>query len=128
MTFLDLYSQVTARVIQEGRNDDLERELASLKLLFEQESAAAEAEMDAEENEHLQKITKTLSDDHTQGLKEKQRDILKAIKDQCPEAEQVAMQRLMDNHRRDLESLEQELSLERDRQMSDIQVSLSERL
>lgn len=110
-------------MIQEGRNDELERELESLKRLFEQEKAAAEAEMDAEENEHLQKMTKTLSEEHTQGLKEKQRDILKAIKDQCPEAEQIAMNRLMDQHRRDLESLEQELSLERERQLSDIQVS-----
>ena len=109
-------------MIQEGRNDELERELESLKRLFEQERAGAEAEIDAEENEHLQKITKTLSDEHTQGLKEKQRDILKAIKDQCPEAEHVAMNRLMDQHRRDVESLEQELSLERDRQLSDIQV------
>ena len=111
-------------MIQDGRNDELERELESLKRLFEQEMAGAEAEMDAEENEHLQKITKTLSDEHTQGLKAKQRDIMKSIADQCPEAEQVAMQRLMDQHRRDVESLDQELALERDRQISDIQVCL----
>ena len=111
-------------MIQDGRNDELERELESLKRLCEQEMAGAEAEMDAEENEHLQKITKTLSDEHTQGLKAKQRDIMKRIADQCPEAEQVAMQRLMDQHRRDVESLDQELALERDRQISDIQVCL----
>lgn len=45
--------------------------------MFDQEMAAAEAEMDAEENEHVLKLSKHLSDDHTTGLKEKQRSLLK---------------------------------------------------
>lgn len=45
--------------------------------MFDQEMAAAEAEMDAEENEHALKLSKHLSDEHTTGLKEKQRGLLK---------------------------------------------------
>ena len=76
-------------MIQEGRNDELERELAALKRLFDQELSAAEAEMDAVENEHVAKMTKTLSDEHTSSLKEKQRQLLKQATEGCPASEQV---------------------------------------
>lgn len=87
--------------------------------------AAAEAEMDAEENEHILKLSKNLSDEHTTGLKEKQRALLKLVGDGCPATEQVALQRLMDQFRKDQESMEQDLSLEKERQLSDLRVSVN---
>lgn len=113
---------MTAKLIEEGHTDDLERELAALQRMFEQEMAAAEAEMDAEENEHMLKLRKNLSDEHTTGLKEKQRNLLKLAGDNCPASEQVALQRLMDQFRKDQESMDQELSLEKERQLSDLRV------
>lgn len=118
---------MTTKMIQEGRNDELERELAALKRLFEQEMAAAEAEMDAVENEHSAKMTKTLSDEHTSSLKEKQRHLLKQATDSCPASEKVAMQRLLDQHRKDLEGLQQDLGLERERQLGDLKAKLESR-
>ena len=97
--------------------------MAALQRMFDQEMSAAQAEMDAEENEHVLKLSKTLSDDHTIGLKEKQRALLKLIGDGCPATEQVALQRLMDQFRKDQESMDQELSLEKERQLSDLRVS-----
>ena len=114
--------QISDKIIEEGRTDELERELEALKLLFDLEKAAAEAEMDAEENEHVHKLTKTINEDHTSALKEKQREMMKDIRDGCPASEQVALQRLMDQHRKDMEGVEQELNLERDRQLGDLQV------
>lgn len=113
---------MTAKLIQEGRNEDLEKQLEILKQLFEQEMAAAEAEMDAEENEHKHKLTKNLNEEHMSKLREQQRQILKIATDSCPQSEQIALQRLMDDYRKDQESLSQELSLEKQRLRNDLQV------
>lgn len=48
---------------------------------------------------------------------------LKLVGDGCPASEQVAMQRLMDQYRKEQEGLEQDLSLEKERQLSDLRVS-----
>jgi len=113
---------MSARLIESGHVEDLERELAALQRLFDQERAAAEADMDAEESEHVSKIAKTLSGEHTDGLRDKQRDLLKIASDACPASEQVALQRLMDQHRKDIEGIEAGINLEKDRQMADLRV------
>jgi C1A family cysteine protease len=109
-------------LIQDGHNDELEKELEILKQLFEQQMSAAEAEMDAEENEHKHKLTKNLNDEHTAGLRETQRQIMKVASDNCPASEQVALQRLMDEYRKEQEGLSQELNLEKQRLRNDLQV------
>jgi hypothetical protein len=48
--------------------------------------------------------------------------------ERCPATEQVAMQRLLEQHRQDLDGLEQEMALEKSRQMSDVQVGAINRL
>jgi len=85
---------------------------------------AAETEMEAEEKEHVQRINKNLEEEHTEGLKQKHRDILKQISDQCPQAQQMALQHIMEDYRQDMDAVDQELSLERQRQLSDVQVLL----
>jgi len=115
---------MSARLIESGHVEDLERELAALQRLFDQERAAAEADMDAEESEHVSKIAKTLSGEHTDGLRDKQRELLKIASDACPASEQVALQRLIDQHRKDIEGIEAGINLEKDRQMADLRVGL----
>ncbi|WAR00886.1 hypothetical protein MAR_025258, partial [Mya arenaria] len=120
-------NEMSARLIEDGHHDNLEREMAALQRLFDQEMAAAEAEMDAEEAEHINKLSKTVSDEHTTGLREKQRDLLKGVSDGCPASEQVALQRLMDTYRKDVNSMEQNLALEKDRQLEDLRAKLQAR-
>lgn len=66
-------------MIESGNTDDLERELEYLKKLHQQEMEAAEADMNAEENEHLKTISKSIDDEHTGALKQKHRDVLKNV-------------------------------------------------
>ncbi|KAH3741464.1 hypothetical protein DPMN_048189, partial [Dreissena polymorpha] len=120
-------NEMSTRLIEEGHTEDLERELAALQRLFDQQMAAAEAEMDAEQNEHINKLTKTLSNEHTTGLREKQRALLKLASDNCPPSEQVSMQRLMDQYRKEQEGIEQGISLEKDRQLEDLRAKLQAR-
>lgn len=49
------------------------------------------------------------------------------IADQCPEQQKTAMQRLLDNHHHDSETLEQELSVQRSRHLADLQAKLAAR-
>jgi hypothetical protein len=44
-------------MIESGNTDELERELEYLKKLHHQEMQAAEADLDADENEHLRTIS-----------------------------------------------------------------------
>lgn len=76
---LSILIQLSSKMIEGGNTEDLERELEYLKRLHQQELEALEAEMNAEENEHSQRITKTIDDDHTSNAKQKHRDILKEV-------------------------------------------------
>lgn len=40
----------------------------------------------------------------------------------CPQSKQMALQHVMDDYRQNMQTLDQELSLERQRQISDTQV------
>ena len=66
-------------MIESGNTDDLERELEYLKKLHKQEMEAAEAEINAEENEHLRTISKAVDDEHNSTIKQKHRDVLKNV-------------------------------------------------
>lgn len=73
------YFQLSARLIESGNTDGLEQELEYLKKLHQQELEAAEAELNAEENEHLKTISKNVDDEHTGALKQKHRDVVKNV-------------------------------------------------
>ena len=70
---------MSSKLIQDGETDDLERELEYLKSLHKQEMDAAEASLDAEENKHIQRLSNKIDEDHTAGVKQKHRDLMKEV-------------------------------------------------
>lgn len=49
------------------------------------------------------------------------------IAEQCPEQQQTAMQRLLDNYHHDTETLDQELAVQRSRHLADLEAKLAAR-
>lgn len=49
------------------------------------------------------------------------------IAEQCPEQQQTAMQRLLDNYHHDTEALDQELAVQRSRHLADLEAKLAAR-
>ena len=71
--------QLSAKLIESGNNEDIDAELSHLKELHRQQMEASEMEMDAEEREHEHRISKNLEDEHTLGIKQANRDIMKKV-------------------------------------------------
>jgi len=74
-----MFLQLSSKMIESGNTDELERELEYLKKLHQQEMQAAEADLDADENEHLRTISKSVDDEHTGAVKQNHRDVLKNV-------------------------------------------------
>lgn len=77
LTFFPL--QLSTKVIQGGNPEQLDRLKKSLDEQHRQEREAAEAELDAQENEQIRQATLAIDEDHTVSLKDIHRDILKQV-------------------------------------------------
>ena len=68
--------QLSTKLIQEGHHEDLDWVMKAKEEEHRRHLGAVEAEMDAEEAEHAQKIADTANDDLLHEIKETHKDIL----------------------------------------------------
>ncbi|RUS80922.1 hypothetical protein EGW08_011303, partial [Elysia chlorotica] len=121
-------AELSASLSQEGRgHEDKERMLRGLDLQHMREREALEAQLDAEENELGRQTVKALDGDHTTLLKDEHQKIKDELMSLCPQDNRLAAQRILDKHRRDLESAEQDIESQRSRHMADVQARLAAR-
>ena len=70
---------MSAKLIQGGHTDDLERMKVALDQKHQHETEAVEAEMDVLENEQIRQVTEGLDNEYTAQLKDNHRNMLKIV-------------------------------------------------
>ena len=72
--------QVTTRLLQEGRHQELDSVKSRLDALHKAETEAAEAEVGAEQAEHLARLTDSMQEEYTDQLTVAYRDLLNKVR------------------------------------------------
>ncbi|KAI8480901.1 hypothetical protein Bbelb_413740, partial [Branchiostoma belcheri] len=101
-------------------------DVAELDRRHARELEALEAQIAAEEAEHLRDISRSLDEEHSNTLKESQKDVLKDLSSKHG-VDAVRQQEIMDRFRKDQENLEYMSNIRRERQTQDLQAKLAAR-
>eukprot|EP00058_Branchiostoma_floridae_P012905 XP_002598393.1 hypothetical protein BRAFLDRAFT_128123 [Branchiostoma floridae] len=101
-------------------------DVAELDRRHARELEALEAQIAAEEAEHLRDISRSLDEEHTNSLKETQKDVLKNLSSKHG-VDAVRQQEIMDRFRKDQENLEYMSNIRKERQTQDLQAKLAAR-
>ncbi|XP_078593190.1 uncharacterized protein LOC144871540 isoform X2 [Branchiostoma floridae x Branchiostoma japonicum] len=101
-------------------------DVAELDRRHARELEALEAQIAAEEAEHLRDISRSLDEEHTNSLKDTQKDILKDLSSKHG-VDAVRQQEIMDRFCKDQENLEYMSNIRKERQTQDLQAKLAAR-
>ncbi|XP_071958404.1 uncharacterized protein [Antedon mediterranea] len=101
-------------------------EVREIEVRNQKEIEALEAKLDAEENQQIMDINKQINEEQSKEIKKAHRDILQKASS-THNVDQVLTHQLMDQMRRDNESIHYELGVQRDRQESELKAKIQSR-
>ena len=73
------FIQLSTRLLQDGRHEELDELMAEKEEEQRREREAAEAEFDAEEAEHMKKLNQALDEERVDQLRAAQKDLLSKV-------------------------------------------------
>ena len=79
--YLPSLLQLSAQLLQDGRHEDLDASLEEQGRHHRHALAAAEADVDEEEAEHMRQITESGNADHLQQIRHMERNLLNTVSD-----------------------------------------------
>ncbi|CAH1797049.1 unnamed protein product [Owenia fusiformis] len=119
--------ELSTKLIQEGKHEELEQRLAEMDRLHQAEREALNAEIDEEEQEEIKHIVQSNNKEHTDALKETHKQLLAELPNQHSGVDAVLQQKLLEMYRKDVDNLNSELESQKDRQLNDMKAKLAAR-